>query len=222
MENYNSIFQTYVKGNDIGVHITGRKNMLFNTTVWKHQEQGILIEGDDNRLYGGSSYANSQNYSGAYSEIEVVSSVYHGIIRDFYLNCGNQSSYGIDSQGNRLILENNKIFNPVTAEVNDVGNLNSYNKTTGGHGYNTESGVIAIDSTGRKTVTINHGLSLPPNVINYYITGESNTDWYGYTIGIKSIDDTTFTVIYYIQSASGTSDATADLYWEAYKTGGPS
>lgn len=80
-----------------------------------------------------------------------------------------------------------------------------------------EADAVAIDTAGRQTITVLHGLDETPPVqgIDAWITNEGATDWEGYITNIKNVDADSFDVVVYVATASATSGATADLSWEA-------
>lgn len=79
---------------------------------------------------------------------------------------------------------------------------------------NVLSSGFAIDSTGVKTVTITHGLSMTPAVSDcaVAITKDTNvTDWANDLVLVDSTSSTTVTVKVHVSTASGTAGATAKV-----------
>lgn len=123
--------------------------------------------------------------------------------------------------GVRATIKNNTLLNTGAGAIDPINAL----PTEGFIGHNSgilnqndgvESGAIAIDTAGRQAITVTHGLDFTPSAgdIDLRITGETQTDWEGYVMGVKNIGATSFDAIIYVATASATSGATADLAWE--------
>ncbi len=118
--------------------------------------------------------------------------------------------------GNNIIKGNN-LGGGTALLIDDVSGVTT-NKILRNFGYKTENNVnsptFAIDSTGLKTVTIPHGLSITPNVEDIAITVNKNTnvtDWAYNLIIIDSVDATNVVIKINVSTASATGGATAKL-----------
>ena len=76
------------------------------------------------------------------------------------------------------------------------------------------SGTFAIDSTGIKTVTTAHGLSVTPSIqdVQVSVTEDSNVDdWAFNLLKVESVDATNIVCKLNVSTASATGGATAKL-----------
>src|SRR3990167_1891627 len=76
------------------------------------------------------------------------------------------------------------------------------------------SGTFAIDSTGIKTVTTAHGLSVTPSIqdVQVSVTEDSNVDdWAFNLLKVESVDATNVVCKLNVSTASATGGATAKL-----------
>ena len=76
------------------------------------------------------------------------------------------------------------------------------------------SGTFAIDSTGVKTVTTAHGLSVTPDIQDIQLTVTENTDvddWAYNLLKVESVDATNVVAKINVSTQSGTASATAKL-----------
>jgi len=106
-------------------------------------------------------------------------------------------------------------FTGNTSAVSDTSATSHYKMNVG---YVTESYVLssnlAIDSTGTKSTTINHGLSVTPEAKNISLSLIRNTAVTDHVLGfwwIETITSTTVAVRLRVMTASGTAGAVANL-----------